>query len=65
MNQAGLIAKQLERLLRHSNCFYSGCGFAVSRRIDHEQQDAINKRMRGGDQTAATKAAMAEAKVRN
>jgi hypothetical protein len=29
-----------------------------------QQQDAINKRMRG-DQTAATKAAMAEAKVAN
>jgi hypothetical protein len=27
--------------------------------------DAINKRMRGGDQTAATKALMAEAKVGN
>jgi hypothetical protein len=30
-----------------------------------KQQDAISKRMRGGDQTAATKAAMAEAKVAN
>jgi hypothetical protein len=30
-----------------------------------KQQDAINKRMRGGDQTAATKAEMAEAKVAN
>jgi len=27
--------------------------------------DAINERMRGGDQTAATKAPMAEAKVGN
>jgi hypothetical protein len=33
--------------------------------IGHEQQGAINKRMRGGDQTAPTKAAMAEAKVAN
>jgi hypothetical protein len=30
-----------------------------------KQQDAINKRMRGGNQTAPTKAAMAEAKVAN
>jgi hypothetical protein len=30
-----------------------------------KQQDAINKRMREVDQTAATKAAMAEAKVAN
>jgi hypothetical protein len=30
-----------------------------------QRQDAINKRMKGGDQTAATKAAMAEAKVAN
>jgi len=28
-----------------------------------EQQDAIEKRMRGGDQTEATKTAMGEAKV--
>jgi hypothetical protein len=30
-----------------------------------KQQDAINKRRRGGDQTATTKAAMAEAEVVN
>jgi hypothetical protein len=30
-----------------------------------KRQDAINKRMRGGYQIAATKAAMAEAKVSN
>ena len=29
------------------------------------KQDAIDKRMRGGDQTAATKAALAETKVAN
>ena len=31
--------------------------------IGHEQQDAINKRTRGEDKTAATKAVMAEATV--
>jgi hypothetical protein len=30
-----------------------------------KHQDAIDKTMRGGDQTAATKAAMAQAKVAN
>jgi hypothetical protein len=34
-------------------------------KIGHEKQDVINKRMRGGDQPAPTKAAMAEAKVAN
>jgi hypothetical protein len=30
-----------------------------------KQQNAINKRTKGGDQTAAAKSAMAEAKVAN
>jgi hypothetical protein len=33
--------------------------------IGQEQQDAINKRTKRPDQTAATKAAMAQAKVAN
>jgi hypothetical protein len=37
----------------------------VERHNRREQQDAIDKGMRGGDQAAASEAAMAEAKVGN
>jgi hypothetical protein len=33
--------------------------------VGQERQDAINERTKGADQTAATKAAMAEAKIAN
>jgi hypothetical protein len=39
--------------------------YTAERHNGREQQDAIDKRMRGGDQTAAAKAAMAEAKISN
>jgi hypothetical protein len=63
---AWLISVSLDDRLSESNSDEKrGWHYTADRHNGREQQDAIDKRMRGGDQTATTKAAMAEAKVAN
>jgi len=60
MNRATLLKRTNTRAFSESRDgkIYQKYSFS-----DDKQQDPLNKRMRGGDQTAATKATMAEAKV--
>jgi hypothetical protein len=55
----------LSWLILDCTAFASVAALLYLSEIDREEQGAINKRMRGGDQTGPTKAAMAEAKVTN
>ena len=50
---------------RFTTTFASVAALLYRAEIGREQQDAINKRTKGEDKTAATKAAMAETEVAN